>query len=203
VSGPLTDTELRASAVPVSGPLTDTQLRATAVPVSLSGSVPVTGTFWQTTQPVSLASAPLPTGAATETTLSAIDAALPDTSEGTLLSSAVRNTTTTSSEQTNARHRGLLIFWDVTAVTAGQTVQPQIQAKDPVSGQWVTVMQGNAQSGAGVQGFLLYPGHTTTIAGFGNVTQASSASLPRTWRLRVAHSGGGNWTYSAGFCLLP
>lgn len=34
---------------PVSGPLTDTQLRATAVPVS--------GTFWQATQPVSIASA--------------------------------------------------------------------------------------------------------------------------------------------------
>lgn len=34
VTGPLTDTQLRAAAVPVSGPLTDTQLRATAVPVS-------------------------------------------------------------------------------------------------------------------------------------------------------------------------
>lgn len=34
VSGALTDTQLRATAVPVSGPLTDTQLRATAVPVS-------------------------------------------------------------------------------------------------------------------------------------------------------------------------
>jgi hypothetical protein len=68
VTGPLTDTQLRATAVPVSGtfwqatqpisgsvsitgtptvtgPLTDTQLRATAVPVS--------GTFWQATQPVS------------------------------------------------------------------------------------------------------------------------------------------------------
>jgi hypothetical protein len=45
VTGPLTDTQLRATAVPVSGPLTDTQLRALAVPVS--------GTFWQATQPVS------------------------------------------------------------------------------------------------------------------------------------------------------
>lgn len=36
--------------LPVSGPLTDTQLRASAVPVS--------GTFWQTTQPVSIASMP-------------------------------------------------------------------------------------------------------------------------------------------------
>jgi hypothetical protein len=72
VSGPLTDTQLRASAVPVSmtsttitgsvavtGPLTDAQLRATAVPVS--------GTFWQATQPVSAASLPLPSNAAQET----------------------------------------------------------------------------------------------------------------------------------------
>lgn len=83
--------------VPVSGPLTDAQLRASAVPVSVSnfpatqavsGSVsvtnfpasqPVTGTFWQTTQPVSAASLPLPTGAATETTLAAASAKLPAT----------------------------------------------------------------------------------------------------------------------------
>ena len=57
VSGPLTDTQLRAAAVPVSGtvgvsgsvavtgPLTDAQLRSSAVPVS--------GTFYQATQPVS------------------------------------------------------------------------------------------------------------------------------------------------------
>lgn len=44
VSGPLTDTQLRATAVPVSGtvtatgPLTDTQLRATAVPISLAAA---------------------------------------------------------------------------------------------------------------------------------------------------------------------
>ena len=34
VSGPLTDTELRASSVPVSGPVTDTELRASPVEVS-------------------------------------------------------------------------------------------------------------------------------------------------------------------------
>jgi hypothetical protein len=41
---PLTDTELRATAVPVSGPLTDTELRLSAVPVSLSTmpKIPVT-----------------------------------------------------------------------------------------------------------------------------------------------------------------
>ena len=37
----------------------------TPQPVSISGTVPVTGTFWQATQPVSAATLPLPTGAAT------------------------------------------------------------------------------------------------------------------------------------------
>jgi hypothetical protein len=99
VSGPLTDVQLRATAVPVSGtfwqatqpisgsvsitgtaavsgPLTDAELRATAVPVS--------GTFWQATQPVSASALPLPTGAATETTLAAVNGKLPALDSGRL-----------------------------------------------------------------------------------------------------------------------
>lgn len=52
VTGPLTDTQLRATAVAVNGPLTDTQLRATAVAISgtvaVSGSVAVTGPLTDT-----------------------------------------------------------------------------------------------------------------------------------------------------------
>jgi hypothetical protein len=48
-----------------------------AISVSASGSFPVSGTFWQATQPVSAASLPLPSGAATETTLSAVNGKLP------------------------------------------------------------------------------------------------------------------------------
>lgn len=60
-SGPLTDTQLRATAVPVSGPLTDTQLRATAVPVSgtVTASGPLTDTQLRATAvPVSLSTLP-------------------------------------------------------------------------------------------------------------------------------------------------
>jgi hypothetical protein len=81
----LTDTELRATPVPVTGPLTDTQLRATPVPTSLaalpvghnvidSGTltgitnpVAVTGAFFQATQPVSAVALPLPLNAVQET----------------------------------------------------------------------------------------------------------------------------------------
>jgi hypothetical protein len=75
LSQPLTDTQLRASAVPVSGtvtantgltqPLTDTQLRATPVPVSGT----VTANVGTGTMAISAASLPLPSGAATESTL--------------------------------------------------------------------------------------------------------------------------------------
>ena len=61
--------------------LTDSQLRASAVPVS--------GTFWQSTQPVSAVSLPLPTGASTSalqttgnSSLSSIDAKTPSLSSG-------------------------------------------------------------------------------------------------------------------------
>lgn len=110
VSGPLTDTQLRATPVPVSGTLTvntgltDTQLRATPVPVSGTVStgltqpltdtqlratpVPVSGTVTVNTGltdtqlratpvPVSNTSLPLPTGASTETTVSAINSKTP------------------------------------------------------------------------------------------------------------------------------
>lgn len=53
----------------LSQPLTDAQLRASAVPV--------TGTFFQATQPISATTLPLPTNAATETTLSAINTKTP------------------------------------------------------------------------------------------------------------------------------
>jgi hypothetical protein len=88
-AGGLTNTELRVTPVPVSGTitvanptaqgLTDTELRATALPVSIASmpSTPVTGTFYQATQPVSAVSLPLPTGATTETTLASASAKLP------------------------------------------------------------------------------------------------------------------------------
>ena len=74
--------------------LTDAQLRATAVPVS--------GTFWQTTQPVSAASLPLPSGAATsaaQTTgnasLASIDGKTPALSGGMVPVVTPTNATTT------------------------------------------------------------------------------------------------------------
>jgi hypothetical protein len=62
-----------SATIAVTGPVTDTQLRASAVPVSLASvpthAVTLTSTTLTGTSAISAASLPLPTGAATETTL--------------------------------------------------------------------------------------------------------------------------------------
>jgi hypothetical protein len=69
VSGPLTDTELRATDISVTGPLTNAQLRLTAVPVS----GPLTDSQLRASVvPVSLASTPLPSGAALDASVTAL-----------------------------------------------------------------------------------------------------------------------------------
>lgn len=58
--------ELGVAAAPLQVDLANTAANATAIKVTgTGGTFPVTGTFWQTTQPVSAASLPLPSGAAT------------------------------------------------------------------------------------------------------------------------------------------
>lgn len=58
--------ELGVAAAPLQVDLANTAANATAIKTTgTGGTFPVTGTFWQTTQPISAASLPLPSGAAT------------------------------------------------------------------------------------------------------------------------------------------
>lgn len=70
--------------VSVGDPTTTARIMA----VNADGSVPVTGTFYQATQPVSAASLPLPTGASTETTLSSINTKTPSLGQATMANSS-------------------------------------------------------------------------------------------------------------------
>jgi hypothetical protein len=62
--------------------------------VSINGTVPVSGTFYQATQPVSAAALPLPAGAATESTLASLNGKIPASpaTEGGNLATIASNT---------------------------------------------------------------------------------------------------------------
>ncbi len=82
VTGPLTDAELRATAVPVSGPLTDTQLRNAPIEVNVTASVLPTDAATEATLAGVATEATVST-LATEVTLEAVEAVL-DNVYGTL-----------------------------------------------------------------------------------------------------------------------
>jgi len=89
VTNPVRTDPTGTTTQPVSGPLTDTQLRASAVPVS--------GTFFQATQPISAVSLPLPAGASTEATLATrLTEADFDTKVGSLTEAAPATDTASS-----------------------------------------------------------------------------------------------------------
>ena len=174
VSGPLTDTQLRATAVPVSaaslplpaGAAADatltggtakaivrsatkgtavaadltsdpTDVNTQALHVNLKGvhsTVPVSGTFFQATQPVSAASLPLPTGAATEATLTggAQKAIVRSATKGT--STAADVTSDATDVNTQALHVNLKGIHSTVPVTGAffQTTQPVSAASLPL-----------------------------------------------------------------------
>lgn len=76
----------------VTGGLTDTQLRASAVPVSIAGTQNVNGSVsvsnFPATQAISASALPLPAGAATETTLAAVNTKTPTLGQALMAASS-------------------------------------------------------------------------------------------------------------------
>lgn len=109
------------SAIPVVGPLTDTQLRAAAVPVS--------GTFFQATQPVSLVSTPLPVGAATDGT----DGTAPPVVLGG--GTGIRGWLRSIYEKLTGTIAVTGTFWQATQPVSGPLTDTQLRATTvPISG---------------------------------------------------------------------
>lgn len=110
----------------------------------------------------------------------------------------------TGDVRTTVGDRGALLVLDVTkAPNANETLTVSIQAKDEVTGKYVTVT-GFAASKKGEElgegttlAFTVYPGAAETAAVGSHEVQA--LPIPRHWRAVVTHSGAGSWTYSLGF----
>jgi hypothetical protein len=144
--------------VPVDGsgvtqPVSGTFFQATQ-PVSIAASVPVTGTFFQATQPVSAASLPLPSGAATETTLAAVevDTSSIDVKTPALSTRVVDNETAGSPVRAIGQE-----IWNVSFSEVGASV---------ISNQFQTPTTGTGVSYSQASGALAIVAGTTTNAEF-------------------------------------
>lgn len=84
--------------------------------------------------------------------------------------------TVTSADQLNVNGRGLKVFINITAITAG-SLTVTIQGKDVISGTYYTILASAALAATGFTVLTVYPGATTTA----NVSIPDN--LPRTWRI--------------------
>lgn len=114
----------------------------------------------------------------------------------TLLPSAARTATTNSGDISNPRYRGVHLVIDATASAATPGVVFTIQGKDPVSGQYYTILASAAVTGTGTTVLRVYPGLTASA----NVT--ANDVLPADWRLLATAADADSLTYSVAGSLL-
>lgn len=112
-----------------------------------------------------------------------------------LLASAARTAATVSSaDQTNPQWHSVQVIINVSAYTSG-SYTPTIQGKDPVSGNYYTLLTGAALSGTGTTVLSVGPGVTAAT------NTAAGLYLPRTWRITFAGAATPSMTFSVGAVL--
>lgn len=123
---------------------------------------------------------------------------MPDTTtvRRTVFASAARTATATSDTYTMDGARGLHVVIDVTAVTSTPSVVPTIDAFDPLSAKWYTLLTGAAITATGTTVLKIYPG----IAASANV--AASDIVPETFRVVMTHADTDSITYSVAAHLV-
>jgi len=118
--------------------------------------------------------------------------------EITALASAARSSTTTSADLTNHNARGLFLLFDVTAAPGGgETVTFNVQYKLG-DGYATAFTDGTPRAVTGKFFYGMYPSALATTAYHGQ----NNAVIPRTWRVNIGHSAGGEWTYSVSACYI-
>lgn len=117
---------------------------------------------------------------------------------GTVLASAARTATVASADQYNPDGwRGLHLVIDATAITATPSVVFTIQGKDPVSGQYYTILASAAVTAVSTTVLRVFPGATAAANTVANDT------LPAIWRVNAVHGDADSITYSVGVSYLP
>lgn len=109
--------------------------------------------------------------------------------QDTLLASAARTATTTTSDVIKSTEKGIHVIIKVTAVPGVDTVTPKIQAKDSL-GNYYDLLVGTAISTTGTTVLKLAPG----ISAIANASAADI--LPDVYRVVMTHSAGTSFTYS-------
>ncbi|MHB8388156.1 MAG: hypothetical protein ACYDBH_01085 [Acidobacteriaceae bacterium] len=108
----------------------------------------------------------------------------PNTGLGTLVALNAASAGTNSADLVNGVNRGVTLFINVSVMTGtSPTLTVTIEGKDPVSGQYYTILESAALDAVGFSTLTVYPGVAVTA------NQTASAPLPQNWRVTTAVAG--------------
>lgn len=100
----------------------------------------------------------------------------------------------------NKYARGVTLFLNITTADGtNETLDVKVQAKDPVSGEYIDILNESfaQKTATGTSMITIFPGLVETA----NV--AVSGAMPRTWRVRAtvgSTNSDGSFTFSMGGC---
>lgn len=202
VSGPLTDMQLRATPVSISGTVTSTPSGTQNVSVTNAAgvsavniqdggnSITVDGTFFQTTQPISVTSLPLPTGAATSANQSTEISSL-----ATIATNTTNAGTPTVSGTVTANQGGI---WTVQPGNTPNTASWLVEQRPPTIQTYAASIVGLVPLAAGATDLFTISGSATKTVKVlslhisGNATTA--VTVPLSIIKRSATNTGGTST---------
>lgn len=118
---------------------------------------------------------------------------------GASLMDAPVNNTLNPSSGINPEASGLVAYLNVTAVPGVDTVQLVLEEQDPASTVWSQLLATTATAVTGMVRLKLKPA-IAAVAPSTTLVQGQDI-LSGIWRVRVVHSGAGNFTYSLGVVL--
>jgi len=105
-----------------------------------------------------------------------------------LYASAARTVSPTAVAQSNVSCRGVVVFIDVTAVTASPSVVFTIQGRGD-DDEWYDILASAAVTATGNTVLRVYPGLTASANAVANDV------LPGTWRVSAVHGDADSITY--------
>lgn len=103
-----------------------------------------------------------------------------------IIASAAQTANVNSADQTNANCKGINLYINTGAFGVGATgITATLQGKDPVTGQYYTIVQSAALVASTFLVLQVYPGLTAAANSIAN------AALPKTWRIILAATAWG------------
>lgn len=118
-----------------------------------------------------------------------------DLDAGQLLSGVAATASVNSADLTNADHQGVKVYVNTSLIGTG-SITVSVQAKDPASGAYVTLLASAAIVTNVMTTLTVFPGLPVTT----NVS--ANDVLPRQWRISVTANNANPANYTVGASLI-